>query len=60
MVVPWVVSEIGQKAFSYQGPAFWDEFSDDLKKQENKNTFKSAYIKNLLREVNHPIYVILL
>ena len=52
--VPRVFSEVGRRAFSYRGPVFWNDISDELKQKDNKNTFKSAYLKAILRDVNHP------
>ncbi len=52
--VPDVKSELGRKAFSYRGPVFWNDISDDMKQKENRNIFKSAYLKYILRDVSHP------
>ena len=52
--VPRVDSETGRKGFSFRGPVFWNNIDSDLKDKENKNVFKSAYLKELLQDVNHP------
>ena len=52
--VPRADREVGRKAFSYRGPVFWNGMENDLKCQSNRNTFKSAYLKKILRDVNHP------
>ncbi len=52
--VPNIRSEIGRKAYSYRGPVCWNAIESDIKKSENKNVFKSAYTKYLLRGVDHP------
>ena len=54
MDIPRIASDLGRKAFSYRGPVFWNGMGNDLKSQSNKNTFKNAYLKKLLRDVNHP------
>ena len=52
--VPQVDSEVGRKAFSYRGPIVWNDLDNDLKAEENRNTFKNAYLQKLLRDINHP------
>ena len=52
--VPRVDSELGRKAFSYRGPVFLNGLDENLKNQENRNTFKTASVRYLLHQVNHP------
>ena len=52
--VPRVDLEIGREAFSYWGPVFWNSFDNDLREKENKNTIKNIYLKQSMRDVNHP------
>ena len=52
--VPQVDQTCGRKAFSYRGPVFWNELDTELKNKESKEAFRQAYIKELLRDQNHP------
>ena len=52
--VPRVDQVCGRKAFSYRGPVFWNDLDIELKNKESKEAFQQAYIKELLRDQNHP------
>ncbi len=52
--VPRVDQECGRKAFSYRGPVFWNNLDTELKNKESKEAFRQAYIRELLRDQNHP------
>ena len=44
----------GRKAFSFRGPDLWNEIAVELKSLAAVNAFKNAYIRELLRDANHP------
>ena len=52
--VPHIDRECGRNAFSYRGSVFWNELDTDLKNKESKEAFRLAYIKEILRDQNHP------
>ena len=54
VIVPNNRMAIGRKSFAYKGPVFWNSLKTELKNIETVNGFKNAYVKELLREVNHP------
>ena len=54
MCVPNVRSMVGRKAFSYRGPRFWNNLSNEFRLIENKNSFKTHISKETCRDVNHP------
>ena len=47
-------TETGCKGFSFRGPVYWNNPDSKLKNKENKDTFTSADLKDLLWDVNHP------
>ncbi len=53
--VPDIRSDVGCRAYSYRGPVFWNGIDNDIKSIQTKNSFKTQYIKYLLRDVNHPV-----
>ena len=54
MSVPNIVTQTGRKAFSYRGPQHWNKLEVRITKLETLNPFKSALLKDILRDVNHP------
>ena len=55
IIVPDIRTNLGRKAYSYRRPVFWNGIENDLKLIQSKNSFKTEYIKFLLRDVNHPV-----
>ena len=53
--VPDLRTMAGRKAYSYRGPVFWNNIEKDIKAKTTKNSFKTAYTKFLLCDVNHQV-----
>ena len=54
VIVPNYRTTMGRKGFSYRGPQMWNTLTVELKNLETVNGVKNAYIRELLRDVNHP------
>ena len=44
----------GRNAYTYRGPMFWNKIEHDIKQVTSKNSFKTAFTKFLLCDVNQP------
>ena len=54
MKVPNIKSSMGRRAYSFQGPSFWNKLDDESKCIEDKNAFKRHISKLVCQDVNHP------
>ena len=54
MEVPGLRTSQGRKSFAYRGLTCWKQLDIGLKNADSVNSFKSRYMKQLLRDVNHP------
>ena len=54
MTIPRLNTSQGRKAFRYRGPMCWNGLDQNIKLSESLAIFKSAMMKNLMRDVNHP------
>ena len=53
MIVPKINSCIGWKAYSFQGPTFWNTLDSETRQIEDKSAFKRHISKLACRDVNH-------
>ena len=57
MVVRDIRSCVGRKAYSYEGPNFWNTLDSDTRCMTGKEAFKRHINKIICRDVNHPGWV---
>ena len=58
IIVPNLKRKYGRYAYLFRGPNTWNSLPVELKNSETSNQFKNMYHKQLMRDENHPMYVV--